>query len=559
MLQELHVRDLALVDTACVRFGSGLNLLTGETGSGKSLIVDALGLSLGARASTDQVRHGADRARSEAMFDVGSVPGALRALEVMGHDRGESLVLAREVGRRSGARLNGRPATPGQLRELGRLLVGIHGQHDQRLLMDPEAQTLLLDTFAGALAAREAVSAAHAGWAGAAARLANLARIQARGQREEEYLRWQLEELRAAGLRAGEDDELAAERAVARNAARLAELVSAAVEILRGEEGLPAAAGGVRVAAELDARLVDVADRLEALDVELADAGAELRRYVEGLDSDPARLETIEARLAVLEQVKRKYGGTVEAAIAERDRLEGQMGQAADLGAALEDGQLEVDCARAALEAATAELSSLRADASVRLSRAVTSELAGLRLEGALFEARLSPRPEIGADGAEEVEMRFSANPGEAPAPLARVASGGELSRVMLAIRTAGAESERLPTLVFDEVDAGIGGEAAVQVGLRLKALGVRRQVLVVTHLAQIACFADHHLVVEKAPGPGGRVVVRVRELKTGEERARELARMMSGTITEKALARARELLEEARGGAPVRSGRAGR
>jgi DNA repair protein RecN (Recombination protein N) len=155
--------------------------------------------------------------------------------------------------------------------------------------------------------------------------------------------------------------------------------------------------------------------------------------------------------------------------------------------------------------------------------------------------------------------MRFSANPGEAPAPLARVASGGELSRVMLAIRTAGAESERLPTLVFDEVDAGIGGEAAVQVGLRLKALGARRQVLVVTHLAQIACFADHHLVVEKAPGPGGRVVVRVRELKTGEERARELARMMSGTITEKALARARELLEEARGGAPVRSGRAGR
>jgi DNA repair protein RecN (Recombination protein N) len=559
MLQELHVRDLALVDTACVRFGSGLNLLTGETGSGKSLIVDALGLSLGARASTDQVRHGADRARSEAMFDVGSVPGALRALEVMGHDRGESLVLAREVGRRSGARLNGRPATPGQLRELGRLLVGIHGQHDQRLLMDPEAQTLLLDTFASALAAREAVSAAHAGWAGAAARLANLARMQARGQREEEYLRWQLEELRAAGLRAGEDDELAAERAVARNAARLAELVSAAVEVLRGEEGLPAAAGGVRVAAELDARLVDVADRLEALDVELADAGAELRRYVEGLDSDPARLETIEARLAVLEQVKRKYGGTVEAAIAERDRLEGQMGQAADLGAALEDGQLEVDCARAALEAATAELSSLRADASVRLSRAVTSELAGLRLEGALFEARLSPRPEIGADGAEEVEMRFSANPGEAPAPLARVASGGELSRVMLAIRTAGAESERLPTLVFDEVDAGIGGEAAVQVGLRLKALGARRQVLVVTHLAQIACFADHHLVVEKAPGPGGRVVVRVRELKTGEERARELARMMSGTITEKALARARELLEEARGGAPVRSGRAGR
>jgi DNA repair protein RecN (Recombination protein N) len=554
MLQELHVRDLALVDTACVRFGPGLNLLTGETGSGKSLIVDALGLSLGARASTDQVRHGADRARSEALFEVTGVPGALRALEVMGHDPGESLVLAREVGRRSGARLNGRPATPGQLREVGRFLVGIHGQHDQRLLMDPEAQTLLLDTFAGALPAREAVAGAHAAYAAASARLADLARVQARGQREEEYLRWQLEELRAADLRPGEDEELAAERAAARNAARLLELIGAAVETLRGEDGLPSAAGGVRVAAELDARLVAVADRLEALDAELADAGAELRRYVEAVDADPARLEAIEARLAVLEQVKRKYGGTIEAAVGERDRLEAQVGQAADLGAALEDAQLDVDCARATLEAAAAELSSLRADASVRLSRAVTAELAGLRLEGALFEARLSPRAEVGADGAEEVEMRFSANPGEAPAPLARVASGGELSRVMLAIRTAGAESERLPTLVFDEVDAGIGGEAAVQVGLRLEALGARRQVLVVTHLAQIACFADHHLVVEKAPGPSGRVVVRVRELATDEERARELARMMSGTITEKALARARELLEEARGGKVLRA-----
>jgi DNA repair protein RecN (Recombination protein N) len=556
MLQELHVRDLALVDTACVRFGPGLNLLTGETGSGKSLIVDALGLSLGARASADQVRQGADRARAEALFHVGTVPAALAALEAMGHEPGESLVLAREVGRRGGARIDGRPAAPGQLRDVGRLLVGIHGQHDQRLLMDPEAQTLLLDTFAGALGARESVAAAHAAWAAAAARLTNLERMQARGLREEEYLRWQLEELRTAGLRAGEDDELGAERAVARNAARLAELVGAAVLTLRGEEGLPAASGSVRVAAELDARLGSVADRLEALDAELADAGAELRRYVESLDSDPSRLEVIEARLAMLEQVKRKYGGSLEAAIDERDRLERQVGQAADLGAALEAAQAELAAARGTLEAAAAELSSLRADAAVRLSRVVTVELGGLRLEGALFEARLVPRSEVGADGAEEVEMRFSANPGEAPAPLARVASGGELSRVMLAIRTAGAESERLPTLVFDEVDAGIGGEAAAQVGLRLKALGSRRQVLVVTHLAQIACFADHHLVVEKAPGSGGRVVVRVRELATDDERARELARMMSGTITQKALARARELVEEARGSAVVRGAR---
>src|SRR5262245_23902842 len=381
MLQELHVRDLALVDTACVRFGPGLNLLTGETGSGKSLIVDALGLTLGARASTDQVRHGADRARTEALFDVGSIPAALEALEAMGHEAGDSLVLAREVGRRGGARLNGRPAAPGQLRDVGRFLVGIHGQHDQRLLMDPEAQTLLLDTFAGALHAREAVATAHERWAAAAARLANLERVLARGQREEEYLRWQLEELRSVDPRPGEDEELAAERAVARNAARLTELIGGAVEILRGEEGLPVATGSVRAAAELDGRLGELADRLEALDAELADAGAELRRYVESLDADPARLEAIEARLAVLEQVKRKYGGSVEAAIAERQRLEAQVGQAADLGATLEEARAEVARTRADLESAAAELSSLRADAAVRLSRAVTGELAGLRLE----------------------------------------------------------------------------------------------------------------------------------------------------------------------------------
>src|SRR5215471_12283174 len=322
MLEELHVRDLALVDSARVRFGRGLNLLTGETGSGKSLIVDALGLSLGSRASTDQIRQGADRACAEAVFDISHVPAAQQALDAVGRPSTGDLVLSREVGRRGAARLNGRPATPGQLRDLGRTLVGIHGQHDQRLLMDPEAQTLLLDTFAGALPAREAVSVAHAGWAGAESRLADLERTQARGQREEEYLRWQLEELRAADLRPGEDDELAAERAVARNAARLGELIGAAVEILRGEEGLPAATGSVRAAAELDTRLGGLADRLEALDAELADAGAELRQYVEVLDADPGRLEAIEARLAVLEQIKRKYGGALEAAIAERDRLE---------------------------------------------------------------------------------------------------------------------------------------------------------------------------------------------------------------------------------------------
>ncbi len=546
MLKELQVQDLALVERARVAFGPGLNLLTGETGSGKSLIVDALGLVLGARATLEQVRAGAERARVEALFDLEDAPAARRALADLGQEPNAELVLSREIGRRSVARINGRPGTPAQLRELGKLLVGIHGQHEQRLLLDQDAQTSLLDAFAGALAAREAVAAAHADWAAAVARLQELVRLQARGRREEEYLRWQLHELRSANLRPGEDEELIAERAVVRHAARLVELVGGAIEALRGDESLPSATVAVRQGAELDPRLREAAERLEAVAAEVADLGAQLRRYLEGIDADPGRLEAIESRLALLDQLKRRHGGSLESAIAERDRLQAQLATMEDLGGAIERAAREAAAARAALDEAAAALTALRVDGAARLGRAVSMELAGLRLEGALFEVRLHPRSEVAADGAEAAEMWFAANPGEAPGPLARVASGGELSRVMLAVRTTGAEADRLPTLVFDEVDTGIGGETAVQVGLRLKALGGRRQVLVVTHLAQIACFADHHLVVEKVPGPGGRNVVRVQELDEVRDRARELARMMSGGVTEKALARAHELLEEA-------------
>jgi len=308
-----------------------------------------------------------------------------------------------------------------------------------------------------------------------------------------------------------------------------------------------ARAAAIRAAAELDPRLGDQASRLEMLAEESLDVAAELRRYGDVLDADPGRLETIEARLSVLDGIKRKYGGTLESAIDERRRLELQLGATQDVEGSLATGLAARDRCRADLEAAAGRLTEARKGAARRMQKAVAHELTGLRLEGARFEIELRPSGEIGPTGAEGAEMMFSANPGEPLQPLARVASGGELARVMLAIKTVGADADRLPTLVFDEVDAGIGGEAAVQVGLRLKALGSRHQVLVVTHLAQIAAFADHHLLVEKAPGADGRNVVSVRELTSDEERARELARMMSGGVTPKAVARAHELLEESR------------
>jgi len=530
VLKELKVRDLALVAESRVRFGPGLNLLTGETGSGKSLIVDALGLTLGARGGADQVRHGAARATVEGTFESG----------------GSALVLERELGKRSSARIDGRSANPAQLRELGRNLVAVHGQHEHHALLDNETQTDLLDGYAGARELRGAVMAAHAAWTQTVRALSELEAMRSRGHREQEYLRWQLDELKQAGLRPGEDKELGAERAAVRYAAKLAELGNDSLAALH-EDPIARAAAAMRSAAELDPRLAPQAARLSALDEEAADVAAELRRYVEAIDSDPGRLEAIESRLALLDAIKRKHGGSLEAAIEEQGRLERQVGATEDLDGAVAAAERERGKARADLESAAGRLTKARVEGARRMQKAVAAELDGLRLEGARFAVELLPRPEIAPEGAEVVEMMFSANPGEPLAPLARVASGGELARLMLAIKTVGADADRLPTLVFDEVDAGIGGEAAIQVGLRLKALGTKRQVLVVTHLAQIASFADHHLVVEKSPGADGRNVVSVRELSSDEERAAELARMMSGGVTPKALARARELLDEAR------------
>ena len=530
MLKELRVRDLALVAQCRVRFGPGLNLLTGETGSGKSLIVDALSLTLGARGGADQVRHGADKATVEGAFESG----------------GTMLVLQRELGKRSAARIDGRSAPAEALRERGRNLVALHGQHEHHALLDSDTQTELLDGYAGADSRRAAVASSHAAWVDAGNKVRDLEQLRSRGKREQEYMRWQLEELRVADPHPNEDEQLAAERAAARHAARLAELGQQAIDALR-EDGIARAAAAIRAAAELDPRLAEQASRLEGLAEESSDSAAEIRRYGEVLDTNPGRLEAIESRLAVLDGIKRKYGGTLESAAEELRRLEVQIGATQDLEGALAEAKAALETRRAALDAEASQPTAARKGAARRMQKAIADELAGLRLEGARFEIELRALAEIGPTGAEGAEMMFSANPGEPLQALARVASGGELARVMLAIKTVGADADRLPTLVFDEVDAGIGGEAAVQVGLRLRALGARHQVLVVTHLAQIAAFADHHLLVEKSPGPDGRNVVTVRELSSDDERARELARMMSGGVTPKAVARAHELLDESR------------
>ena len=382
MLKSLRVRDLALIASAEVGFGPGLNLLTGETGSGKSLVVDALTLSLGARASTDQVRHGSDRALVESVFEISDVPEALALLEEMGFEAEPELVLSREIGGRGASRLNGRPATPGQLRQLGRLLVDVHGQHEHQSLLDPEAQTRLLDAFAGAGDALAATAAAHGAWREAAETLAELERMKERGAREREFLEWRLKELEAAGLRAGEDEELAAERSVSRHAVRLTQLSQGAREDLSGDEAPARAAGSVRSAAELDPRLAGLAERLEAAGEEIREVAEELRRYGEGIDADPARLEQVESRLAALEEIKKRFGGSLEEAIGERDRLRLEVGAGEDLEGALAGAAREVAVRHATLAALSGELTLLRRHGAERMGREVSAELAGLRLAG---------------------------------------------------------------------------------------------------------------------------------------------------------------------------------
>ncbi len=535
MLSRVTVRDLALVEHCALYLRPGLTLLTGETGSGKSLLIDALGLALGARAQTAQVRRGAQQAVVEARFEESDRP----------------LVLRRTVGTRGGAVLDGTPVAVSELAQAGRARVAVHGQHDQQALADPEAQARLLDALAGASVEREQMVGAHGDWEIARAHLAGMRHAASQAAEQREFDLWRLQRLREADPRPGEDDGLRSERARLRNVNRLLTAVGAAQAAIDGDRGLAEAAVAIASAAELDPGLRELATRLEALAEEARDAGGELRRYGETLDVNPDRLEEVEARLAVLDELKRRHGGTLDAVLSERERLEAAVGDGAGREGELARAEEQSAQARRRLERVAEALTRRRTRGARTFEQCVGRELRALGLPDARLEVRLLPRPEPGPDGAEGVELWFTANPGEPAAPLGRVASGGELSRIMLAVETATAEASGTGTLIFDEVDAGIGGRTALEVGRRLRRLARTRQVLVVTHLAQVAAYADHQLHVEKVRR-SGRSTVRVVALETPRERAEELARMMSGAVTEKALARAEELLQSAQADTPA-------
>ena len=528
MLTELHVTDLGIVADLTLVLGRGLTAITGETGAGKTLLVEAVELLVGGRADTTLVRDAAPEARVEGRFV---------------DDDGDEVVLARVVplDGRSRAYIDGRLATVGELAEVGARLVDLHGQHTHQSLLAPAIQRGALDRFVGSPATEPlaAYRASREELRRIAAELEGLGGDERARARELDLLRFQIGEIEAAGLDdAGEDVALEAEEALLADAIAHREALSAAYGAVEGPALDTVGAAAAALAGR--APFTELADRLRATQAELAELGRDLRVALDSVEDDPQRLEEIRSRRALLRELTRKYGETISdvrtyAGEARRRlaELEGYEARAAEL-------EQTRELTRQAAADAAAALSRARQAGAGSLAEAVTPHLRELAMPAAVFEVVVEPADPTD-DGADRVAFLISANPGEPPRPLGKVASGGELSRAMLAARVV--LSEAPPTLVFDEVDAGIGGEAGAAVGRLLADLAGTHQVLVVTHLAQVAAYADAQVVVEKREQ--GKRTVASAETVTGEERVGELSRMLAG-VGESAHARshAAELLD---------------
>ena len=560
MLQEIRIQDLGIIDESLIEFGPGLTVLTGETGAGKTMVVTSLWLLLGARSDSGLVREGADRAVVEGVFDVPSDhPAALRATEA-GGEVDDVLVLVRTVATegRSRAHVGGRSAPVGVLGELGEHLVAVHGQADQWRLRRPEEHRELLDAFGGATLARvrTAYESTYAAHASALAELESLRAAARERTQELDLLQRGLERVEAAEPLPGEDAALRIEDERLAHAEELRRGSAEAQGLLvggdeadgRADDGVMGDLARARAALSQvsanDPALADLERRLTEVTHLVTDLASDLSAYVADVDLDPGRLEWVQERRALLSELTRSYGDTVDdvlawSANASRRVLELE-GDDDRIGE-LEREVAELESARSA---AAEKLGAARRKAGKVLAARIAEELSHLAMGSAQVVVGVEPSGRLGPHGGDDVEIGLAANVGSAPRSVSKTASGGELSRVMLAIEVATADATgSVPTFVFDEVDAGVGGRAALDVGARLAALAASAQLIVVTHMAQVAAHADHHLVVSKSDdGHVTRSGVRRVE---GEERVTELARMLAGTVSEAALEHARDLLAD--------------
>src|SRR5712692_3226913 len=558
MLRELRIRNFAVIESVTAPFGPGLNVLSGETGAGKSMLIDAILLVRGARAQTDVIRTDAETATVEAVFDAeprGPVADVLDEAGLALEDG--QLVVRRELARggRHRAFVNDSPVTVALLERLGDHLVEVHGQHEHQLLLEPARQLELLDRFADAEDLRERVASLVAKYRAAREAVERTRAAERDRAQREDQLRFQVSELDGARLRPGEEEELRGERRRAQHAERLLAGIVEAAALLADDEG--SAAARIHRAARLltdlgrlDPAFTGPVETLDAAAIQLDEALARIRALRDAVSVEPGRLEAVDERLDALTRLKRKYGDTEQAMLAFRDRAAAELDRLGRHEEILAEQERLLAELHAELAEAADELSERRRAAGERLAPQAERELRALGMERAVFRIALErgALDDVSPRGLDRAEFRLSTNPGEELRPLARVASGGELSRAMLALKTVLAKADRVPTMVFDEVDAGIGGRVAAVVAQKLAGAAEGRQVLCVTHLAPIAARAHHHLRVAKSVR-AGRTRVSA-ELLAGEARVEEVARMLGGArVTDTARGHARELLGAASGG----------
>ncbi len=559
MLAELRIVNFALIEQLSLQFQSGFTVLTGETGAGKSLLIDAIALLVGGRASTDQIRSGEDEAQLEAAFhlpDTHPLLQHLRSQDIIG--RNESDLILRRVLSRSGRHrvyVNGSLCPLRVLEELGGTLVDIHGQHEQQSLLATAKQLDALDGFGRLYELRRKYEQAYLGWKDLRTQLDVLQNDVDDRARRESMLRFQAQEIEQAGLLPDEEEQLRSERQRLVHAHRLRELAHEAhVELQEDEQAVLTRLGRIgRTLGELaqtDPTMGDCEPSVTESAIQLKELAGRLRDYAEQLEANPDRQVVVEDRLDLIQRLKKKYGGSVEAVVAtgrlaqeELQLLDNREERTAEL-----TGLLDEEARR--LHTLAQQLSKKRIDAAKRMTTLVEAELAALKMEQAIFQVTVSSdelAEGLGPAGRDRVEFLLSSNPGEPPRPLGRVASGGELSRIMLALKTVLAEMDQVPVLVFDEIDTGVGGAVAAAMGTRLRKLGSFHQVFCITHLPQVASQAEHHLLVEKGL-ESQRTSTSVRVLK-GMGREEEIARMLSGpTITKKVRETAAELIAGAKG-----------
>lgn len=583
MLTQLRIRNFALIEEVELEFSEGFNVLTGETGAGKSILIDAINAVLGGRSGPEWLRTGADRAAIEAAFELpvrvdgsslmvdgpagtaSSDPSSLNSqpsTRLQDWVEDGLLILSRELTRagKSQCRVNGRICTAGTLREVAAELIDLHGQHEHQSLLAAERHVDLLDAWAGSpvLELRRRAETEYRTWRGVHRELEALRTDERDRARQLDLYQFQMNEIDAAKPVPGEEEELAADRLRLASAEKLHAAAAGALEAL-GEGSvnavdlLGAAAREVDAAAALDAVLAPVAETLQTALIAAQDAASELRAYQEGIEFNPARLEQVQDRLDLLRTLKKKYGDTLEEVLAYRERVAGELHTLTHREERITELESELAQRAEAMDRVASELRAARRVAAAEFERRLIAELSDLSMEHTRFEVNLEPpvpAAELRGQGVAawlgRVEFLISPNPGEPVRPLARIASGGEMSRIMLALKSAMAGVSAVPTLIFDEIDVGVGGRTAAVLGEKLAALARTGQVLCVTHLPQIAGMAARHFQVEKRV-VGERTLVEVRALEEGE-RVEELARMLGGK-EETAARHARELLASSKSG----------